>query len=143
MLFFQACLKEVFKSLQMVQNAAARMLTGKNRFDHITPVLVSLHWLPVQSRADFKVLLLTYKALKGSAPSYLVDLLHPYVPRRALRSQDSGLLTIPKVKKTVGERAFAFRAPTLWNRLPLDIRQAGSVEIFKAKVKTHLFTVAF
>lgn len=136
--------KKSFRGLQLVQNAAARILIGSSRYDHISPVLASLHWLPVQVRADFKVLLLTYKALNGMAPSYLTDLLTPYVPTRSLRSQATGLLMIPIVrKKTVGERAFFFRAPILWNRLPQEIRQACSVEVFKAKLKTHLFSVVY
>jgi hypothetical protein len=57
--------------------------------DHITPGLASLNWLPVKARADFKVLLLTYKALHGLAPTYRSNLVLPYVPTRTLRSQDS------------------------------------------------------
>ena len=49
--------------LRLVQNAAAKVLTRKRKFDHITPTLIALHWLPIQARADFKVLLLTFKAL--------------------------------------------------------------------------------
>lgn len=99
--------KKSFHSLQMVQNAAARILTGAKKYDHITPVLVSLHWLPVHIRADFKTLLLTYKAVNGIGPSYLKELVVPYEPARSLRSQGTGLLTVPRTKKrTVGARAF-------------------------------------
>jgi hypothetical protein len=48
--------------LQFVLNMAAGILTRTKTFDHVTPVLASLHWLPVKARVDFKVLLLTYKA---------------------------------------------------------------------------------
>ncbi|KAL4006782.1 hypothetical protein ACER0C_000634 [Sarotherodon galilaeus] len=123
--------KKIFRGLQMVQNAAARILTRTGKFEHISPVLNSLHWLPCQ-------------ALNGLAPSYLSDLLHLYVPSRALRSQDSGLLKVPRArKKTIGEHAFSFRVPFLWNNLPQDIRQACSVEVFKTKLKTHLFTLSY
>ncbi|KAL4004124.1 protocadherin delta 1 [Sarotherodon galilaeus] len=121
--------KKSFRGLQMVQNAAARILTRTGKFEHISPVLRSLYWLPCQVRADFKVLLLTYKALNGLAPTYLSDLLHLYVPRAR--------------KKTIGECAFSFRAPFLWNNLPQDIRQACSVEVFKTKLETHLFTLSY
>lgn len=132
------------KMLQLVQNAAARILTNTKKFDHITPVLASLHWLPIQARCDFKVLLLTYKSLHGMAPSYLSDLITPYVPPRALRSQGAGYLSVPAVKKkTAGNRAFSYRAPYLWNSLPASIREAGSIEIFKSKLKTHLFSLSF
>ena len=54
--------------LQRVQNAAARMLMSYKKYDHITPVLINLHWLPVRYRINFKILLLTFKALYGMAP---------------------------------------------------------------------------
>ena len=128
----------------MVQNAAARILTGSSKYEHISPVLASLHWLPVQVRADFKVLLLTYKIVNGLAPAYLSDMVNLYEPACSLRSQGAGLLTVPKVnKKSFGEQAFSFRAPMLWNSLPQDIRLACSVEVFKSKLKTHLFSVVY
>lgn len=62
-------------SLQSVQNTAARIVTLTKKFDHITPVLIQLHWLPVHFRILFKVLLLVYKALNGMAPLYITELL--------------------------------------------------------------------
>ncbi len=80
-----------------MQNAAARVLTRTKMRDHITPVLASLHWLPVKYRIELKILLLTYKALNDQAPSYLKELIVPYYPTRALRSQDADLLVVPKI----------------------------------------------
>lgn len=57
--------------LQLVQNSASRLLTGTKKREHITPVLASLHWLPVRFRIDFKILLLVFKILNGMAPPYL------------------------------------------------------------------------
>ncbi len=74
---------------KLVQNAAARLLT---RSCHITPVLASLHWLPVNHRIQFKVLVITLRALHGRAPVCLSDLLHIHAPSRSLRSADRGLL---------------------------------------------------
>ncbi len=94
------------------------MLTRTRGREHITPVLKSLHWLPVRFRIDFKVLLLVFKCLNGLGPSYLSDLLLPYQPSRTLRSSGTGLLTIPRVKtKTHGEAAFSHYGPYLWNSL--------------------------
>ena len=74
-------------------------------------MLASLHWLPVQARVDFKVLLLTYKALHGLAPTYLFDLFLSYIPTRTLLSQDTGLLVVPRIsKQTARDRAFSYRA---------------------------------
>ncbi|XP_061913857.1 uncharacterized protein LOC133656987 [Entelurus aequoreus] len=132
------------KRLQLVQNAAARLLTKTRKFDHITPILAHLHWLPVHLRCDFKVLLLTYKILHGLAPAYLADCIVPYVPTRNLRSKNSGLLVIPRAKKkSAGYRAFSIRAPVLWNALPVTVRDATSVEAFKSHLKTHLYNLAF
>ncbi|CDQ93976.1 unnamed protein product [Oncorhynchus mykiss] len=119
---------KALNTLQLVLNTAARILTRTKTFDHITPVLASLHWLPVKARADFTVLLLTYKALHGPAPTYLSDLVLPYIPTRTLRSQDAGLITVSRIsKQTAGGRAFSFRALFLWNGLPVHVRDANSV----------------
>ncbi|KAF7252107.1 putative RNA-directed DNA polymerase from transposon BS [Varanus komodoensis] len=66
--------------LQLVQNRAARLLTGTGRYVHMTPVLRQLHWLPIEVWAQFKVLVMTYKALNGLGPGYLKERLHPYLP---------------------------------------------------------------
>jgi hypothetical protein len=62
-------LDKALNKLQLVLNMASRILTRTQKLYHITPVLASLHWLPVKAKADFKVLLLTYKALHGLAPT--------------------------------------------------------------------------
>ncbi len=77
--------------LQLVQNAAARLLTRSHKRDHITPVLQSLHWLPVRYRVDFKILLIVHKSLNGMAPSYISDLLIEHNVTRSLRSSNQSL----------------------------------------------------
>lgn len=139
-----ACPKSTLRNLQLVQNAAARILTGTKRREHISPVLESLHWLPVEFRIKFKLLLLTYKAINGMAPAYLQDELTSYQPNRALRSQNAGLLLVPRVcKSTVGGRAFSYQAPVLWNQLPFHVKQAPTVSTFKTRLKTFLFEIAY
>ncbi len=56
-----ACPASSINKLQIVQNAAARVLTRSRKYDHITPILQSLHWLPIKFRISYKILLLTYK----------------------------------------------------------------------------------
>ena len=127
--------KKSIHNLQLLQNSAARVLTRTRGREHITPVLKSLHWLPVCFRTDFKVLLLVFKCLNGHGPSYLSDLLLPYQPSRVLRSSGTGLLIIPKVRtKTHGETAFSHRGPRLWNSLPQGIRTAETADIFKKRL---------
>ena len=136
--------KRNISSLQLLQNSAARVLTKTRRRAHITPVLKSLHWLPVCFRIDFKVLLMVFKCLRGLGPSYLSELLLPYVPSRTLRSSGTGLLIVPKARtRTYGEAAFQHYGPRLWNSLPEDLRAAENVNIFKSRLKTHLFNLAF
>uniref|UniRef100_A0A8D3C548 Reverse transcriptase domain-containing protein n=1 Tax=Scophthalmus maximus TaxID=52904 RepID=A0A8D3C548_SCOMX len=97
------CPNKSVKSLQLIQNAAARVLTGTRKRDHISPVLESLHWLTVKFRIEFKILLLTYKHLDNQAPSYLTELLVSYYPNRSLRSVNAGLLWFPESVKVEWE----------------------------------------
>uniref|UniRef100_M3XLM6 Reverse transcriptase domain-containing protein n=1 Tax=Latimeria chalumnae TaxID=7897 RepID=M3XLM6_LATCH len=129
--------------LQLVQNAAARVVKNVSRFDHITPVLHELHWLPIRWRITFKVLVLVFKSLNGLGPEYLRNLLTPYTPARPLRSLYGNLLTIPRMRSKVGERSFSFSAATSWNALPFDIRSSPSLSMFKSSLKTHFFCLAF
>ena len=125
------------------QNAAARMLTRTRKFDHISPVLRNLHWLPIRQRIKYKLLLLTWKALHGMAPPYIQDLLKEYAPTRNLRSSSQHLLDSARTSTSYGDRAFSAVAPALWNALPTDIRESQSIDTFCSKLKTHLFSSAF
>ncbi len=138
------CSARLINKLQMVQNAAARVLTRTRKYDHISPVLSTLHWLPTKHCIDFKILLITYKALNGLAPQYLSELLSHYSPSRPLRSQNSGHLIIPRISKsTAGGRSFSYLAPKLWNNLPNTVREADTLCQFKSRLKTHLFNLAY
>ena len=104
--------KNVIKKLQSVQNAAAKLITRSRKCDHITPILLDLHWLPVSERIKFKILLLTFKALHQQSPTYIQDLITRYLPSRSLRS--SSTLSLNPVSfnlKSYGSRAFSVSAP--------------------------------
>ena len=125
--------------LQAVQNAAARLLSHKGKYDHVAPILHQLHWLPITSRIHYKVLLLVYKALNGLAPPYIRDMLRYRDARPGLRSTGR-LLDVPRTRtSTYGNRAFSTIGPRLWNSLPPDLKSASSVNVFKTNLKTHLF----
>ena len=111
------------KQLQSVMNAAARLVTLTPRDQSATDALKKLHWLPVKSRIVFKILSITYKALNNQAPSYICELLEPYVSSRKLRSSDKFQLRVPKCNIKYGERSFSYAAPRLWNELPIDIKR--------------------
>ncbi len=135
--------KKTIRQLQLIQNAAARILTRTRKSEHITPVLRSLHWLPVTFRIDFKVLLLIYKSLNGLGPKYMADMFTEYKPNRALRSLGSSQLEIPRVHTKQGKSAFSYYAARSWNQLPEEIKCAKTLATFKSSLKTHLFSCAF
>jgi len=113
--------------LQTVQNAAARVVTGTRKFDHITPVLRQLHWLPVRQWITFKLAMITFKCLHGPLPSYLADVctsVSSVVGRWQLWSADSGAL-VPCTRTTIGQRDFAMAGPATWNSLPVNLQTSS------------------
>ena len=110
--------------------------------------LMELHWLPVDKRIEYKLLLYTYKALHGLAPGYLCKLVVPYEPRRVLRSAESNLLTVPPGKPgKYGSRSFVRASANLWNSLRGEraawLKNSPTVESFKVNLKTYLFCERF
>ena len=96
------------KRLQKIQNSAARVISGRGKFDHISDVCRDLHWLPITHRIDFKIAVLTFKCIHGNAPDYLKELLTVQENTRALRSDNAGIvLCFPKSKlPTCGDISF-------------------------------------
>ena len=135
---------ELHRRMQLIQNSAARLVTGSAKHDHITPDLVHLHWLPVRQRIVFKIAVLVFKALHGESPMYISEMIASYAPERTLRSSTKSLVreSAPKCV-TFGGRAFSYAAPKLWNKLPSDIRNASSLDLFKKQLKFHLFNEAY
>ena len=110
--------------LQRVQNTAARLVTLTRKRDHITPILKQLHWLPVEYRPQYKILMHTYKALNDMGPLYIKELLGVYRPTRSLRSASRSLLVVPHTRtQTYGCRCFGKSAPQLWNDLPESVKK--------------------
>ena len=128
--------------VQYVQNAAASLLTHSNKYDHISPILKDQHWLPIKSRIEFKILILTFKAYHEIGPKYLSDSLIKYTLRRTLRSANKNLLVNPMYNlESYGKRAFSVIAPLLWNNLPDEIRTTTCLSSFKRRVKTFFLAV--
>ena len=134
--------KHLLNRLRSIQNTAARIVTLSKRFDHITPIMFKLYWLPLNYRIHFKILLLVNKCLNGLAPTYLSELLrYSYCNSlRLLRSSSENFLAVPRSRlKTYGDRAFSAVAPRLWNQLPPELRGVTSVDQFRTHLKTYLF----
>ena len=90
--------KYQLNKLQRVLNASAGLVCNAPRFCHISPLLRGLHWLPIKARIQFKILLITFKAIHGLAPKYLCDLLIFKSSLYNLRSSGSILLSMPAVR---------------------------------------------
>ncbi len=128
------------KPLQMIQNAAARLVFNDPKRAHVTPLFISLRWLPVAARIKFKTLMLAYRTTTGSAPSYFHSLLRIYIPSRSLRSASERRLVVPSQRGSKSlSRTFSFTIPGWWNNLPTPVWNAGSLSIFKQQLETHLF----
>ena len=129
--------------LEMVQRSAARIVMQIRRGDRqsMTTILRQLHWLPIRKRIEYKLLVLVHGALYDGTPEYLAALLLQHAPRRSLRSAGGLLLEVPKVNlERFGRRAFACAGPTLWNKLPRNMRDNGNLVQFKKELKTFLFS---
>ena len=122
--------KYLIRKSQIDQNTAARVLCRIGKYDHITPVLKSVHWLPVEFRIKYKICLLTFHSLHGHGPEYMSEMLTSRSIHYGLRSLDNLKLDVPRTKrKTLGDRAFKVAAPKLWNSLPKDVRSCNNVSI--------------
>ena len=96
---FSGCPQSLIKLLQQVQNSAAKLVFKARRSDHCTPLLKQLHWLPVEQRIKYKCACLCYYVFTGTAPAYLSELFHVYVPSRDLRSSsDKRIFRLPYFK---------------------------------------------
>ena len=134
---------KAIKRLQTIQTSAARLVSRTKKYQSISRVLQSLHWLPVHYRIMFKILLLSYQCFHNLAPSYLTELLTIYKPGRNLRSGKKNFFVIsPVLTKTYGERTFVHAAPIMWNNLPDSLRSLNSMEHFKSALKTYLFQLS-
>ena len=137
-------LRAQISKYQHIMNCAAWLISSIRKYDHVTPILKSLHWLTSEARIHYKILCLTYKALNDLAPDYLSDAITRHQLMHSLRSSEKGLLVVPKVQtKSYGSRAFAHAGPKLFNALPKEIRLAPIYNTFGVRPKTHLFCIAY
>ena len=134
--------KEIDK-LQKIQNSAARIVSGVKKFDHISPILKELHWLPVEKRIQHKLLSITYACVNKIAPEYLIETVPRHIPVRHLRSASKLRLELPSVDETnkprSGGKSFQNAAPKLWNSLPEELQLSKNIQCFRKGLKTYLF----
>ena len=133
-LFMNISKENIFK-LQKVQNTAARLILGRRRRESATLALKEIHWLKIEARIVFKVLLLVFKMLKGQC-SRNMELNYKSFNGRP---DDYLLLETPNFKTAYGKRVFAYNGSRLWNALPMEVRAEEDVEKYKKLIKTILF----
>ena len=137
--------------LQCDQNTLARIVTRTSKFSHITPVLRSLHWLPIRHRIEFKIATIIYKSLHTGLPAYFNDHLTRYTCKVNTRrgNPDKLFLHVPLYKPSINkskvqfQNSLSYDGPSLWNSLPNDIRSAPTLSSFRHQLKTHLFQDAY
>ena len=135
--------KDISK-LQIVQNSAARIVERARGRDLITPMLTRLHWLRVHvdKRIVYKIVLLCHKFIIHQSPTYLTNIITPYIPQRNLCSSNKHLLVVPSSSTcTYGDRTFASAAPILWKKLPDKLRAETDTGSFMKSLKTYLFSL--
>ena len=140
---------QLLQRLQSVFNTAAQLVFSARKSEHITPLLRELHWLKVPERIQFRLCVLAYRCLTGTAPSYLAETLSSTADvgsRRRLRSASKSTLVIPTTRRTtLGDRAFSVMvtAARAWNALPSSVRSAPSLLQFRRDLKTALFQSSY
>jgi len=128
-------------------NAAACLVFSAWRSEHTTPILRELHWLQVLKMIQFRLCVLVYRCVNGTAPPYLVETLRQSTDVdacRRLRSAATSTLIVPSTRRvTLGDRALPVAAARTWNGLPSSIRAASSLQLFCRDLKTVLFSLSF
>ncbi len=128
------------KPLQLIKNAAARLIFNEPKRTHVTPLFINLHWLPIAAHIKFKALMFAYRTTSGSTPLYLNSLLQTYMPSRSLRSASERRITVPSLRGTKSlSLTLSLTVPIWRNDLPNSIQAAESLPIFKKLLKTHFF----
>ena len=119
------------RRIQCVQNFAARIVTGTDKFDHITPCLKALKWLLVAKKLYLRDAVMAFKCINGLATSYLCT---KYCKRFLISgrvTRQSNNIQIPKCRMATGQRSFHYCAVTIWNSLSESIRLSSSLLQFK------------
>ena len=132
------CPLYLLSKLQKAQNNAARLIFRTTRSAHVTPVLHSLHWLPIEQRIEYKLSLLCFKIIFHQAPICLSELLHLYSPSQQLGSStDTQVFRISSFQtKSCGQCSFSCQAPVIWNQLPVYVCHSTSVSSLISSLKT-------
>ena len=128
-------------------NAAAQLVCSARKYEHITPLLRDLHWLRVPQRIEFKLSVLVFRCLHGTAPPYLASELRRVADVHTKKGCDLHrrlpFVTPSSCRTTIGDRAFFVAASRAWNTLPSSVTASETLGTFKRRLKTHLYSTSF
>ena len=139
--------KNSIMRLQRIQNQVAQILTKTPCRDHIIEVLIDLHWLRIEERIVYKLLILTFNAfIDRTAPLYLCELIEQQkssINTRTRLANDVFLLKLSPSSCNCSDiffdRSFTYGAPCEWNKLDERVRRLSNFNLFKSEIKTVLF----
>lgn len=135
---FTGITKSELSRLQAVSNSALRLLAGLKKFDHISEARTKFHWLSFQQRLLIRISSLIYSVIRSGAPAFLAGCLQFSTNGRTTRSTDQQLLSVLSSTTRMGEKAFIVFGPRVWNSLPLDIRGAQNINVFRRKLLDYV-----
>ena len=110
-----------FNKLQRVRNNLARIVCQRGGRADASPLLTSLHWLPVRQRVTYKMALTAHNVWATATPMYYSDLVQALAPAQALRSSNAPQMVVPWTNTNLARRAFSAAAPSIWNALPAEL----------------------
>ena len=124
--------------MQSLLNTATRLVTKNGKYEHMTPVMINLLWLPIQYRTQLELLLVIYKSLHGLVPGYLTDKLSSR-PNNGLRSDNQLLLNVPVSTLRLKFGLSLLPGPHSGMHLIKNIRLCATLAAFKTSLRTYLF----
>ena len=124
--------------LQAVQNFACRIVSGTRKFDHVTPILKQLRWLPVARQLEYRSAIMAFKCSAGYVPKYLSSKFSKRLEISQRKTRNCDNLNIPFCKFSTGQRSFHYRTIKLWNALEANLKNVDSLNSFKRQLKSYL-----
>ena len=120
---------------QRLQNFAAKVAKGgAKKYDHATPIIKELKWLKIENKFIYDVCSTVFKTINHKIPDWLLSLPTVGEMRSDRLSRQANLLYVPRTHTDMGAKSFNVLGPTLFNNIPLDIRNASNHSSFKQKL---------
>ena len=134
--------KTQIQRVQKLQNFAAKLAVGNARkYDHATPSIKELNWLKMQEKYQYELSIFMYKRVKGLIPKTLINLTPvESISQVTTRQSNNNNFYVARSKTNMGSRELAKCCPKVWNGLPKEVKEAGTIALFKRKLVNYLLT---